>query len=1223
MRLQAPPGQGKREIPVRHEEATMKNLRSKVVLVVFMGLVCSAMLFAQSDLGRISGFIKDPSGATVPNAKVTVRNNIGVERQVTTNESGYYVVTNVPPGLYTMITEAAGFHRFETTSNKLDPNAELVIDATLTVGSASQTVEVSASAVPLQTESASVQKLITREQIDLLELNGRNPIGLAALVPGARSGTAAGLVFAFNQGPQNFNGSRNPENLITYDGAPATRTRSNGTSLGAADVDSTQEVEILTSNYAPEYGRTSGAQIRIVTKTGTQNFHGAAYEYLRNDAFNANTWTRNTNALTASVAPMKYNQFGYNLGGPFYIPGKFNTNKKKVFFYWGEEWVKYHFLESGSSVGSAGLLSVPTLKMRQGDFSELLNPTPFYSTTKIINDPNTGTQFVASASPAAPNYSPACTSAAGCPNVIPVNRLSPNGVGILNAWPIPNLTNFIGGNGNWFAAKLHTFDQRKDTVGVDVNLTDKQRLRFHAMNYAYLEYQPLDGNTDRTPKFFNRPNKTGSLNYTWTLNPRMVNEVLISASEDVVLIPVDTANFFDRTKACAQSTVPCNLNYPYIFPTGKLLPNRIPTVNLSNFSGLSGGPYPSHSSGPIYDISDSFTWIKGNHTLKFGGLWERSGEDDNDEINVQACPTCTNNQNGQFLFTDGLAGGTGVAAANAALGLFDTYSEIGHRAYTIFRANMWEAFAQDSWKTRQNLTLTFGARYSVIVPYHALWGNMIVFDPRFYDPAKAVTISPTTGLIQGTVDPKTGLVTGTGADAYNGMVIPGSGFPSSAKGRVPEADPTQFDFSRLFRGVPDHYSDIQWGEIQPRLGIAYQLSKKNVFRVGAGRYTTRLGVSDSIFLGGNPPFQPNASVTNGSADNPGAGGAANIPLVVTTQSKAFKPPESWAWNVTYEREMPWKSLLSVGYVARRGLHLQREADINQPTTAVVAANPCLLPGAANPCKRDAFRPYKGFGSIRQTDNVANSMYNSLQVAWNRRYSGGLQFGVSYTLSKSMDNGSNQRDVVPDTYDISMLWGPSEFDARHVLVFNYLYDLPFFKNHSTLSGKLLGGWQISGVTQYQTGLPCSVAGPTDYTGVGLDSNFGCGQNGQYWVVSGTPKIIGTFGPNGQWFDTSVFTKPAAGTFNTQRVRNLIYQPGYQNWNLGLFKAFPIDEQRGFQFRAEAYNFINHPNWCGGSGCSGTTNIGLNPTSSTFGKVLTKGGGVAGGERNLQLSLRFYF
>src|SRR5207248_10133536 len=178
---------------------------------------------------------------------------------------------------------------------------------------------------------------------------------------------------------------------------------------------------------------------------------------------------------------------------------------------------------------------------------------------------------------------------------------------------------------------------------------------------------------------------------------------------------------------------------------------RIPSVNMSgNFSTLNGGPYPSHSSGPIGDVSDSFTFVKGNHTFKFGGLYEYSGENDNDEINVQACSTCTNNQNGQFQFTDSRAGATGVAVANAALGLFDRYSEIGHRAYTIFRGSMWEAFAQDSWKVRQNLTINAGLRYTVNVPYHTWWGNQIVFDPRFYDPAKAVSISPTTGLITGT-----------------------------------------------------------------------------------------------------------------------------------------------------------------------------------------------------------------------------------------------------------------------------------------------------------------------------------------------------------------------------------------------------------------------------------------------------------------------------------------
>ena len=1193
------------------------------VLLLCMGLWSPGTLLAQSDLGKISGFVKDPSGATVPNAKVTIRNNVGVERQATTNDSGYYVITNVPPGLYTMAVEASGFQKFESSNNKLDPAADLVIDAALVVGAATQTVEVTGSAMQLQTESASVQKLVTREQIDSLELNGRNPIWLSALVPGARGTTLANLNFGFTQGPANFNGSRNPENLITFDGAPATRTRSNGTSLGAADVDSTQEVQILTTDYAPEYGRTSGAQIRFTTKTGTSQFHGAAYEYLRNTALNANTWTRDANPLTTHItAPVNYNQFGFNIGGPVYIPGKFNTNKSKVFFYWGEEWLKYHFVESGSTVGSAGLLTVPTMKMREGDFSELLAPSPFYSTAKTIKDPNTGTQFVASSNPVDPNYSPACANAAGCPNVIPVNRLSPGGIAILNGWPVPtfsNFANFIGNNGNWFAAKLHTFDQRKDTGAVDVNLSEKQRLRFRFTHYYYLEYQPLDGNTDRTPKFFNRPNKTGSINHVWTISPTKVNEILVSASEDVVKIPVDAKNFFDRTQGCAGSPVPCS-PYQYIFPVGeKLLPNRIPTVNMSNFSTLSGGPYPSHSSGPIYDLSDSFTWIKSGHTFKFGFLFERSGENDNDEINVQACPTCTNNQNGQFSFTDNRGGAptTGVAAANAAVGLFDTYSEIGHRAYTIFRANMYEAFAQDAWKFRQNLTINYGVRYTVIAPYHALWGNMIVFDPSFYDSNNAVTIDPTTGLIVGTIDPKTGLVVGTGADTLNGMVIPGNGFPSDATKHFPEADPNQFDFSRLFHNVPNHYSDIQWGDIQPRAGIAYQLGRKTVLRAGAGRFITRLGVSDSIFLGGNPPFQPNVSVSRGLVDALGPGIGGNTARVVTTQSKTFKNPEAWGWNYTVERELPWKSLLSVGYVARRGLHLQREADINQPTTATVAANPGV--------NLNALRPYKGFGSIRQTDNVANSLYNSLQIAWNRRYSNGLLFGVSYTLSKSMDNGSNQRDVVPDTYDVSMLWGPSEFDARHILVFNYLYDLPFFKNHSTVPGKLLGGWQISGVTQFQTGQPCSVAQAKDFAGVGLDSNFGCGVNGQYWVVNGTPRIIGTFGSSGQWFSTtnpdgsSIFTQPAAGTFNTQRVRNLIYQPGFQNWNLGLFKAFPIDEQRGFQFRAEAFNFINHPNWGGGSGGG----VQFNPTSPTFGKVTTKGGGVGGGERNLQLSLRFYF
>ncbi|HZV87773.1 MAG TPA: carboxypeptidase regulatory-like domain-containing protein [Candidatus Binatus sp.] len=1173
----------------------MNTRRVKAILVLSVCLLISGALFAQSDLGTISGFVKDPSGGTIAGAKVTIQNKSGVQRQATTNESGFYTITNVPPGLYTVMVEAAGFQKFQSNEDKLDPSANLVVDATLIVGSSSQIVQVSASAVQLQTESASVQELVTRTQIDALEINGRNPIFMANLVPGTRGGTLANLAFNFSQGPSNIDGARTPESLITYDGAPAVRTRSNGTSIGAADLDSTQEIQILATDYAPEYGRSSGGQIRITSKSGTQDFHGAAYEYVRNTIFDANPWQRNAVPATTGVtAPIHYNQFGYNIGGPFYIPNHFNTDKTKVFWYWGEEWVRYIFTDTSA-------LTVPTVKMRNGDFSELLDPNNvFYHKAVVIMDPKTGLPFPGNIIPAP--GTPTAGSAA-----------SPNGLGILKAYPLPNLTTPINGNQNWFFSAQHPQYQRKDTTAVDINLTENQRLRLRRVYFTFWEYQPLDGGTNETPKYFDRPNQTNSIDYVWTISPTKVNEVLLTASKDNVHIPVDQAHFLDRTTV--------GLNYPYIFPTGKEIQNRIPSVNMSAFSGLSGGPYPSHSAGPIINMSDSFTWIKGNQTFKFGGLYEYDGENDNDEINVQACNTCTNNQNGQFLFSDNggkfvrpgyTLASTGVAAANAALGLFDSYSEIGPRAYTVFRGSMWEGFGQDSWKVRQNLTITYGLRYSVIVPYHAIWNNMIVFDPSLYNPANAVT-----------VDPKSGLITGTPtiAQLYNGMVIPGSGFPASATGRVAAASTGLYN--GLFHNVPNRYSDIQWGDVQPRLGIAYQLNNKTVLRAGGGRFFTRLGVSDSIFLGGNPPFQPNASVSFGSADNPGGSGTNNVPLVVTTQSKAFKNPEAWAWNFTVERELFWNSYLSVGYVARRGLHLQRESDINQPTLAEAAANPGV--------NINAIRPYKGFGSIRETDNVANSIYNSLQIAWNRRFSNGLQFGVSYTLSKSMDNGSNQRDVVPDTYDTSMLWGPSEFDARHIVIINYLYQLPFFRNQKGFAGRTLGGWQISGITQFQTGLPCSVAAANDYAGVGLDSNFGCGVNGQYWAVNGNPKIIGTFGPSGQWFATTnpdgtpIFTAPAAGTFNTQRVRNLIYQPGYQNWNMGLFKTIPINERFRFQFRAEAYNVWNHPNWCGNSGCSGTTNIGLNPTNAaTFGKVLSKGSGSSGqGERNLQLSLRLEF
>ncbi len=471
---------------------------------------------------------------------------------------------------------------------------------------------------------------------------------------------------------------------------------------------------------------------------------------------------------------------------------------------------------------------------------------------------------------------------------------------------------------------------------------------------------------------------------------------------------------------------------------------------------------------------------------------------------------------------------------------------------------------------------------------------MAVFDERFYDPKIAVVQDPATGFI----------IAGGLPSQYNGLVIPGSSFPDAGKGpgRVPVATTGEFDF--LFRGVDKQYSDIHYNNFQPRIGAAYSFNDKTVVRAGAGRFLTRLGVSDSVFLGGNPPFQPIVSISNGNVDNPGGGTTRKFTQNITTQDRIFPNPEAWTWNAMFQREIGYSTTIEVGYVGRRGLHGQRERNVNQLLPGTIQANPGINP--------DFLRPYKGFNVIRRTNNDANSIYNAFQVSADRRFSKGFGFGVAYTYSKSSDDGSAQRDVIPNAFDASTLWGPSDYDRRHVMVINFVYELPFFKNNGW-TGKLLGGWTFSGVSQFQSGSPLSVRRADDYAGVGP------GSGDQYWIVNGDPSLDKNFSQNNSdpnfWFRTknsdgsAIFVRPPAGTFNTQRVRNLIYGTGFQNHNIGLTKDFHITERHRVQFRAEAFNWINHPNW---------NNPNTDPTSAAFGRVQDKNS-----ERTMQFALRYAF
>lgn len=1168
------------------------NLHGKTLLI---GLVCCAALcVAQTETGSVGGFVKDPSGGVVPKAKVTLKNEGTNEtRNLTTDGDGYYIAPSLPPGFYTMEAEAPGFKRFESVHNWLAPNNSLSLNAALSVGTTTETVEVTATASPLQTDSGAVQSEVSGDVVNMQELNGRDPLFEAQLLPGMRS-TASMGDFNFAEGvtePFYVNGTRQQDTLVTLDGAPANRTRANGQIIGVPNVEAVEELQVLASDYSPEYGRASGGQIRVITKSGTRDFHGSLYEYFRNSDLNANTWTRNLSTLTNFAQPVRYNNFGGTIGGPVWWPGLSDKFRERLFFFVAEDWIRYRY-------GDYTVDAVPTADMRQGNFSELLSPNPWYSGTHVIYNPTTCPSVGAASCAPYPN------------NIIPKSQLSSNGIALLNAYPLPT-PGFLNGTNNFIVQANHPINQRKGDVNIDILLNSANRLSARRSDLSYYELIPLDNNLGITPRIFNRPNQTNTVSLTSTISPTVVNEARVSLSiDDVYIGVVTTAPGFNRQNLADPIT------FPYILPNGKDIPNKIPTISVPNFTSLAGGPYPSHSSGTIWTGADSLTKVWNNHTLKFGVSFEYSGENDGDQINVNTVPGGASDQNGTFTFSDtrtGLGATSGIGLANVALGLADTYTEIGPRALTVWRGWMWEGYAQDSWKVTPKLHVDYGIRLSYIQGFRPLWGNADYFDGALYNPANAVQVSPTTGNV----------ILGTG-NPFDGVVIPGyTSFPS-AGGRIAAFTSNQCDGASCASllsaaNLPKSYiqNTYTW---QPRLGVAYQINDKTVVRAGVGAFATRMPLIDNIFPGGNSPFQPFLTVSNVSVDNPGAAltSGTAAPLTMTTLNPNLKPPEAWNYNFTVQRQLPLKTVLTVAYVGHHGDHAWQVYDINQPTVGALVANPGV--------NTNALRPYKGFASIQEEESVVNSQYNGLQVQWERRFTKGSSFGFSYTFSKSMDNGSNYRDIVPDTYNTSNLWGPSEYDTRHVAIINWIYAIPFLRNNTQLEGKLLGGWSLAGTAQFQTGSPCGIGSNNDYAGVGEDGSFGCGSEGQFWNVNGpvtynTGAFAGPVTNSGspKYFTVNV-SAPTSGTFNLQSgVRDLIYQPGMQDWNLSLFKTFVVNERSKFEFRAEAYNFINHPNLCGQYQTSCSVGGFLNPTSSQFGEITSK----SPLARNLQLSLRFAF
>jgi hypothetical protein len=1183
------------------------------VLALPAALLLTPVALAQSDNSAMTGTITDQAGKVVPGATVTVKNeSTGLTRTTVTNASGLYTVNGIAPGKYTVSVMAKGFGTDTVTNNTVDPSLPATVNVTLKVGATTEAVQVTAEETPLNADTATLGRVITSKQVDSLPLNGRNPIYVALTMAGITSGPGSGVtansaatgsnISTFNYstglGSIQINGGRERDNLITYDGAVAVRVRASGDSVGSVDLDAVQEVQVLATNYPAEYGRSIGGQIRVIEKSGGERFHGSLYEYFQNPDLNANSWVRNHNTTnnnnpaypaalkTNFVAPFTFNQFGGDLNGPLYIPHV--LPKGKVFFLYAEEFTEYPTTPTAP-------VTVPNPAFKTGDFSSLLTgSSPHY-----IKDPVLVAQGKAcSASTGGPGCFPG--------NIIPANRLSPNGVGLLSIYPTPT-PNFQLGSQNLLQIAKYPAHQQVDTGNLDILPTDKDYIRFRLNHFFYHEDNPFSAAFNTVPRLYDRPNETGSISWVRTLDAKTTNEVLLTASHDAARLSIDTsgAAYNGNGPAYARSTY--GINYPFLYPGTKDLPNKIPTVQFlttSSITTMDGSTYPSHSQGEIFDFSDTFTRILGNHVLKAGFLYERSGENDRDQIAFSASNAGqTNNQNGQFDFSSQNPNGTGYDVADAALGLYYTYAEVGARDETPYRGNLYEAFAEDSFKVTPKLHLEYGLRYTSIHPYYSEYNNAGSFDPAYYNASTAIQVNPTTG------NP----IAGSG-DPYDGTVLWGNGFTSNASSHVAAAQTTAYNY--LFHNLPRGYTHVQSFLFQPRVGIAYSVDSKTVVRTGFGRYTNRQGVSDFVFAGGIPPLQQVASLSLGSVDNPGGGANGSYPLLSGDIDQQSPQPEAYIWNATVERELGFGTVAEVSYVGRHALHQQYAANINQlqPGTLTNPANAGL--------NANYLRPYKGYGPINLVKQGDTATYDGLQVNVTRRFQHGLGFNVAYTYASSRDCDSFQKQVVPNTFDIHGICGPSDYDIRQVLVPSAVYEIPFKSDNHVLR-EALGGWQLTQSYQLQTGAPFSVATSQDIAGVGPGSGNQLLQVTPGSILKGNGGFSSTNTDSNYWFQPVTagvqnFTTPTAGTFTTQLNRNILRSPGQSYFNASLQKKFPIYESSNLNFRVDAFDFPNHPNWNSPDSTYVDQTVYGNTSSPTFGKVTQKNN-----QRSLQLSLRYGF
>ncbi|HEX5082258.1 MAG TPA: carboxypeptidase regulatory-like domain-containing protein [Blastocatellia bacterium] len=1130
-----------------------------LLAIVYSGFSSGAL--AQTITGRISGTVTDVSGAAVPGATVKITNEATqLTRSVTADSDGFYVATNLPVGNYSVTIEHQGFKKAAKTGYNLVADGRLTVDFALEAGSVTESVEIVASTgETVNSTSGELARVIDRAQVQELALNGRNYLQLTTLIPGAPLTTDDPLALMTDLGVnQPINGNRGNANSLTVDGGFNLDSGSNNSQINNVGIDFIQEVKVQTSNFSAEYGRNSGASINVVTRSGGNEFHGSAFEFLRNDKLDANNFFNKARAVEIKKPSLRYNDFGWSFGGPII--------KDKFFFFGGMEWKKIRRFTASTG------RTVPTQAERNGDFSfRLRGPDGVVGTADdgVLRNPAFSSSLCKA--PVITNgviTTPAIRTGCFQGNIIPSNLITADGRALANVYTAMagravSYTDTPTSN-NAVYQEPNPFNVRQEILRLDYKFNDRHSIYGRYLNDHYLLIAPfgtfIDSQLPTIPTERRRPSPSYQVGHTWTITPTLINDAKVNASWNGQRIP-------PVGDAWMRSTY--DFAFQQLFTGGGRFENSIPDVTVSGFAGWEGAAQSLLSPTTDIAFSDNLSWVRGAHTLKTGVQIIRNRKD----------------QNGRSLYAgnisfnaSGNSNSTGNAFADALLGNFRTYSEAAVDQIGFFRFSQTDAYVNDSWRFSRSLSLELGLRYAHVSPTYTQANNIVNFDPALYDPAQAVTLNS-----NGTINMS------KGGNRYNGLIIAGDGVPQDELGRVPNGqDPAVL---AVPTGAPRGLYDPQ-NVIMPRVGFAYSPGgdNKTAIRGGFGLYYDK-PEGNIIFSAVNiPPFTNSAQFENGNLSNISGGTASAVAPFgeIQTIDPNLTLPYTMNYSLSVQRELPLGIFGEVSYVGNQGRHLLRQPDINQATFEALRANAAL----SSPVAINALRPYKGFSQIRMRLSDSNSNYNALQLYAAKR-KGDLTMTVSYTWSKALGDSSGNGDNQEDPFNKSFNYGPTTFDRRHIFVTTYTYRLPFFRNANGFLKNTLGGWELSGITRWQTG---QLLTPSGNSSIGSRRPDATGQ-----PVEGPGTLQ-------EWFNTDAFVNPPNDRRGTAGV-GVIPGPGRHLWDLSLRKQFSLTERFNLQFQGDFFNAwnivnLNNPNTDANSGSFGAVN-GAAPA------------------RNIQLGLRLTF